>query len=402
MMAPLKNDCPVCGNGETHAFLAIPQVPIYCNVLWNSEDEALAAPKGDLDLAFCPDCGHVFNRAFDPGLMEYTGNYENSLHFSARFQEYAEALAADLMKRYDLRGKDIVEIACGKGDFLHMLCGGGKNRGVGFDPSYEPEREGEAGPDGFHVVQDYYSEKYLDQKADFICCRHALEHIQDGTEFMKSIRASIGERPDTVVFFEVPNVLWSLKDLGIWDFIYEHTSYFSDASLARCFQEAGFTVERCYEAFGGQYLGIEARPMETVAVASNSKRVAEIQGYVKAIPGDFEKKRSSWIKKLSLLEKSGRKAAVWGGGSKGATFLNLMAAKTSVVPCVVDINPHKQGKFVPGMGQKVISPQELSGYDVDLIIVMNPLYLEEIRRGVETLGITAEILAEGQIQESIS
>jgi len=395
MPASLKNDCPVCGNLDVEAFLKIPQVPVYCNVLWPSKAEAVDAPKGDLDLAYCGKCGHVFNRAFDPGLMEYTGNYENSLHFSARFQEFAEALVAGLTERYDLRDKDIVEIACGKGDFLRMLCEGGKNRGVGFDPSYEPDREVDTAAQGFEVVCDYYSEKYASQKADFICCRHALEHIQDAAAFMKSIRASVGDR-DTAVYFEVPNVLYSLKDLGIWDFIYEHTSYFSDASLARCFQEAGFAVERCEEAFGGQYLGIEARPGDQSSDA-DAERLAEIEGYVHAIPGDFAEKSSLWQKKLGELELAGGKAAIWGGGSKGATFLNLMAARTRVVPCVVDINPHKQGKFVPGTGQVVISPCQLADYDVDLIIVMNPLYLEEIGKQVAELGISAEILAEGQI-----
>jgi hypothetical protein len=102
MSAQVRSRCPVCDADEVKGFLEIPRVPVYCNVLWPSREEALAAPRGDLDLAYCGGCGHVFNRRFDPGLVEYTGDYENSLHYSPRFQEYADKLAADLIARHDL------------------------------------------------------------------------------------------------------------------------------------------------------------------------------------------------------------------------------------------------------------------------------------------------------------
>lgn len=87
-------------------FIEIPRVPVYCNVLWPTRDEALHAPRGDIRLAFCKGCTHIFNIAFDPGRMEYTQEYENPLHFSPRFQEYAMSLAERLIKDYDLYDKD--------------------------------------------------------------------------------------------------------------------------------------------------------------------------------------------------------------------------------------------------------------------------------------------------------
>ncbi|MCA9990344.1 MAG: hypothetical protein KDE29_05015, partial [Anaerolineales bacterium] len=110
----------------------------HCNVLWPTPAGARQAPRGDIQLHFCPTCGHVFNADFDPALMAYDQAYENSLHFSDRFQQYATALASDLVARYGLQGKDIVEIGSGQGDFLQLLCELGQNRGVGFDPSYDP------------------------------------------------------------------------------------------------------------------------------------------------------------------------------------------------------------------------------------------------------------------------
>jgi hypothetical protein len=229
-------------------------------VLWPTHHEAINAPKGNVDLYFCPSCGHIFNVDFDPSLMKYTQTYENSLHFSPRFQRYADSLATRLVEQYHLRDKDIIEIGCGQGDFLKSLCEIGDNRGVGFDPSYVPEPIKKDLQLTF--IQDYYSKAYQHYNIGCVCCRHVLEHIQNPIDFLTSIRQAIGNRPDTVVYFEVPNALFTLRDLGIWDIIYEHCSYFCSHSLTRLFTRSGFKVNHIAEQFDGQFLGIEAFPAE--------------------------------------------------------------------------------------------------------------------------------------------
>jgi 2-polyprenyl-3-methyl-5-hydroxy-6-metoxy-1,4-benzoquinol methylase len=80
--------------------------------------------------------------------------------------------------------------------------------------------------------------------ADFIACRHVLEHIADPATFLRQIRAWIGNRLDTVIFFEVPNALYVLRSMSIWDFIYEHVTYFTPPALAYLFGHCGFDVQR--------------------------------------------------------------------------------------------------------------------------------------------------------------
>ena len=63
-----------------------------------------------------------FNTAFDGALADYTGAYENSLHYSPTFRRYAEEQAATIVDRYDLHYKTIVEIGCGDAYFLKLLC----------------------------------------------------------------------------------------------------------------------------------------------------------------------------------------------------------------------------------------------------------------------------------------
>jgi 2-polyprenyl-3-methyl-5-hydroxy-6-metoxy-1,4-benzoquinol methylase len=249
----------VCGEARTAEFLSIPDAPLHCNILWNTREEAIGCAKGEIRLTACEGCEHVFNTAFDPTLMEYTERYENSLFFSQQFQKYAEGLAARLIERHGLRAKDIIEIGCGKGDFLKLLCRMGGNRGVGFDPSYEPELEAEP-LEGIEVVRDFYGERYKDYAADFICCRHVLEHIAEPAQFIGMLRRAIGNRPGTRLYFEVPNGLYSFRELGIWDIIYEHPSFFTSKSLTRLFEDANFLVSGTGIEFNNQFLWIEASP----------------------------------------------------------------------------------------------------------------------------------------------
>ena len=402
------NNHPVCPESEAILLLDMPGVPVHCNVLWPTRAAALAAPRGDIRLTYLPACGHTYNPAFDPSLMEYTQEYENSLHFSPRFQEYATALAEGLVEKYGLRDKDIVEIGAGKGDFLIMLCALSGNRGWGYDPSYVPE-PGYTAPN-VTFVQDFYTEKYLDQRADLIVCRHVLEHIPDPDAFIAQVRRAVGEQ-HSVVFFEVPNALWTLQRGGIWDVIYEHCSYYSPSSLAHLFERHGFRVLAVNEVFGGQFLTIEATPMagaggqgsggagEKEAIGDGfspapllPRAPAQLTADADAFAAAYRAKRDEWCGRLRQLAATGQRGVVWGAGSKGVTFLNATGAGEEIM-AVVDINPRKQGKYVAGTGQRIVAPAELAGIRPDFVIIMNANYREEIGGMLAEVRVAAEILA---------
>ena len=380
--------CPVCRGTNSVQLVNMTQVPAHCNLLWPTHADATSAPRGDIQLAFCPECGHVFNDSFDPSLMEYTQDYENSLHFSPRFQQYATSLAAGLVERHDLHGKDIVGVGSGRGDFLQMLCEMGGNRGVGFDPSYG----GQGGEGPVTFVQDFYSEKYTHYKADFISCRHVLEHIEAPVEFIEIVRRAVNGRQDTVVFFEVPNVLFTLRDLGIWDIIYEHCSYYSPHSLSRLFRQNGFRILDVQPAFNGQFLTIEAalqndEPDSWTADSDDKKRMEQDAA---TFAQDYREKVAGWRERLDAMTADGQCAVVWGAGSKGVTFMNIL--RTPVIEYVVDINPRKKGMHVAGTGQEIVPPDFLKEYQPDAVIIMNANYKEEIAQMLRDLGVNAEIL----------
>ncbi len=387
--------CPVCDSGSITQILEISQVPVYCNRLWESREQALASSRGNIRLCFCKSCNHIFNADFDPALLTYNTTYENSLHFSPKFQEYADNLAHRLVQTYSLYDKDIIEIGCGNGDFLKMLCDIGKNRGYGFDPSYSEERYGKRKNTGITFINDADSTQYSSYRSDLLCCRHVLEHIMHPQAFIQSIQDSIRGQNKTVVFFEVPNVMYTLKDSGIWDLIYEHCGYFTHTSLGHLFTSSGFHINALNDAFDGQFLHIEAsqennsadlRPVKDDTNKDNEYIINLVETFIDT----YNTITSSWRSELDAIRSLKQKAVVWGGGSKGVSFLNTLNVEDEI-KYVVDINPHKLHKYVAGTGHEIVSPEFLREYQPDVIYVMNPVYFNEIGRITESMHLKARL-----------
>ena len=386
--------CPVCSSTATTRLIHIQGIPVFCNMLWNSRVKALQAQSADIDLVFCHTCAHVYNAAFEADRMQYGPQYDNTLDYSPTFQKYIRDLAQRLVGSYRLQGKDIIEIGCGRGDFLRLLAATGQNRCLGFDPSYNPRQdEAEASDDQVSIIQDYYSEQYAHYRADFLICRQVLEHIRKPAAFLKMLRSAGAGRADPVIFAEVPNAMYTLKELGIWDLIYEHCSYFTALSLSRLFVEAGLDPINIEEAFGGQYLCIEGRPADQERKQGQvalDLSLDEVEQSVACFADNYDHTISEWRRILTEIDQSGAKAAVWGAGSKGITFLNVLP-RAEAIDFVIDINPHKQGLFVPGTGQQVVAPERIPAICPEVIIVMNPVYLDEIQKMIAGLNPPKDI-----------
>jgi hypothetical protein len=384
--------CPICGATNLEEILTLRGLPVMANVLWDHREEALRAPRGDVALVFCPVCGHGFNQAYDPAALNYDVQYENSLHFSPVFQNYAAWLARRLVEHHDLRGKTIIEIGSGKGEFLRMLCDLGGNVGTGFDPSYEPAPDERKGSISF--IRDLYSERYAHYQADLIISRHVLEHIYRPSEFIGSLRRTIGDHKRTVVFFEVPNWQYILRDTAIWDIIYEHFSYFSPHSLAGLFMRSGFNILNLAEGYDGQFLLIEALPRDIHRQApngANAQPLSELCSAVRAFSTASRQKLEEWRRRMNALHAAGKRVALWGAGSKGISFLNMLDL-ADTVDIIVDINPRKKGKFVTGAGQEIVPPEALKAYRPDTIIIMNPIYRHEIEKTTQSMGLSVDFL----------
>lgn len=386
--------CPACGTAGLATFYELSGVPVQSNLLVPTRDEALAFPRGDLRLAFCGACGFITNTAFDPATQHLSAQYEATQGFSPTFNAFARSLADQWADRYQLAGKHALEIGCGRGEFIALLCQVAGCHGIGIDPVADPARPPPGAPPGLRLIADFYSERYADLPADFVCCRHTLEHVPAPADFVWTVRRALGERYDTPVCFEVPDTFRILRDGAFWDLYYEHCSYFTAGSLMLLFRECGFApLDRVGREYDGQYLVIEAKPTPR----PTPKLLAEddfdlIEAYIEDFPNRCTRQLDRWWRVIDDAKARGRRLALWGAGSKAAGFLATLGLTDADLPHVVDINPHKQDTFMPVTAQRIVAPEALADDPPDIVIVMNPVYREEIGRDLRRLGLGGEVL----------
>jgi SAM-dependent methyltransferase len=332
---------------------------------------------GDLHICHCPNCDFVWNAAFDPSLLSYHHAYDNTQTCSPRFTEHLESLVALLVDDRGLRGRRIVEVGCGNGEFLRRLVkADDANSGIGFDPSYR-------GPlqdvDGRLVFErSFFGADEANGLADAVVSRHVIEHVDEPLAILELMRRAIASASDPRLFLETPDVAWILQRRVVWDFFYEHCSYFTPHSIKVAARIVGLEVVGVDLVFGGQYLWAQARPAQLARPSVAPPPAAGLG----AAAEEFERAECRlWERLAGQLDELAAEGpvAVWGAGAKGVTFVNQLDPAAEVVACVIDLNPAKQGGFLPGTGHPILSPQAAEEQGVATAILLNPNYDQEIR-----------------------
>jgi SAM-dependent methyltransferase len=374
-----KTICPNCRSAACcHPFYEVLGVPTNSCLLVEDRAGALEFPTGDIVLAVCSGCGFIFNAAWDSGRTVYSDRYEETQGFSPTFNTFNRAIAEDLVSSYDIRGKTVLEIGCGKGEFLTLICKLGDNHGIGYDPSFVPARQ--RSEQDVRFVREFFAEDTNEVAPDLLCCKMTLEHIEQTHRFLASVR-SVANRKDSIIFFQVPDVDRILKEGAFWDVYYEHCSYFSAASLECLFTATGFAVRRIWTGYDDQYLMILASPAEhepdTAPVdADGVDAIMRSSGRFAAAAA---RSRTAWLDRLRNWAASGQRTVLWGSGSKAVAFLTTLGVHDEIEH-VVDINPYRVGKFLPSTGQRIVAPSFLREYRPDNVIIMNPVYRNEVEQ----------------------
>jgi SAM-dependent methyltransferase len=377
------DDCPVCEAPQPMPFLRREAVPVHQNLLFDTPAAARSVARGVLDLRVCGRCGFVFNTAFDPGLLDYGPAYENSQDCSPAFDAYLGELVDHLVGTRGIRNGRVVEIGCGKGAFLTRLLTHADNssEGVGFDPSY-------LGPEvtlggRLRFSRAFYSPSTA-VPADVVVCRHVIEHVPDPLALLRTVRAATGVNR-VRIFFETPCVEWILRHRVPWDLFYEHCSLFTSHCLGLALTRAGFAVSVIRHVFGGQYLWAEA----VTGAAKWTTDCSETVRLARAF-GDEERTRlTRWVR---LVRELPGPVMAWGAGAKGVTFCNLTDPDARLLAGVVDVNPAKQGKYLPGTGHPIVSPEAAVAAGVAAVLVLNPNYTAEVADTLARLNSPAAVI----------
>ncbi|HAC60499.1 MAG TPA: methyltransferase [Rhodobiaceae bacterium] len=382
--------CPVCDYTAVSRLDAPLKMPVLMNKIYSTAAEGKAAVMGPLEFVACPRCGFTWNAAFDPSLIVYDEEYENDQTYSPSFRRHMQQRAQDVVDSVSVDESVVyLEVGCGQGRFIEevvAVAGGRLGSAEGFDPAWRGE-EG-TGPSGSRIHRCYFDKdtaSRLEKRPNVVVSRHTIEHVPDPISFLSSIREALGSGSTARMWVETPCVEWILKNRAMQDFFYEHCSLFTAGSLAFALERSGFRSPRISRVFGGQYLWAEA-------VACQSVEVSEPQtaGYE---PLDTVRKEflERWRAEIAAAADQGR-VALWGAGAKGVSFALLSDPEQRMIDHVVDVNPVKQRKYLPGSGLLVLSPEEAAKRIAKTVFVMNPNYLDEISATAREVGINARLV----------
>ena len=378
-------ECPGCGARRFRGSLPLRRQPVVLNYRFPTPEAATRVPRRDMLLRQCATCGLVFNATFDPRVIPYDADYENRQCFSEAFNAHLGHLADSLVRDHRLRGRSILEVGCGKGDFLRIICRKARSKGVGYDTSFEPGTTGE--PQGLSFHREYLDSESVPGTFAAVICRHVVEHVPGIGAFLQELRAIGLAAKARVVFLETPRWEWIVEHRAFWDVFHEHCNYFPERSLAHLCQLAGFRVLRQRSVFGGQYQTLELDPNPR---RSHHPRPPGIHSG--SALGSFARRFSRC---QSALERSIRARAcgqpwgLWGAGAKGVAMVNQLPRTRPAL--VVDSNPSKQGGVIPGTRIPIVAPEDPRLVRLSFLLIANPNYLEEIQKTLRRIRFTGSV-----------
>ncbi|WP_430442670.1 MAG: class I SAM-dependent methyltransferase [Pseudomonas piscis] len=337
-----------------HELYRVADLPVLQNRTFADARSARESASADMVLVQDLESGLIYNQAFDADKLSYDSDYQNEQAHSGQFQQHLMDVEGIVARHF--KDRQLIEVGCGKGYFLELLRGLGYSI-TGIDPAYEGDNP--------QVIKAPFT-RQLGLSAEAIVLRHVLEHIADPLAFLRAIaEANQGGQ----IYIEVPCFDWILEHQAWFDVFYEHVNYFRLEDLQRMFG----SVHEAGHLFGGQYLYVVAD------LGSLKPRLQAPEGPLQ-MPAGFT---ASLERAKRIIESApGTGAGIWGASSKGVIYSLFLQRAGVTVDQVVDINPAKQGRYLPLSGMRVSSPQEaMEALPVGAnLFVMNSNYLEEIKR----------------------
>lgn len=387
-----RSDCPCCGSEKAVTVLDEREaVPTLQNTTLATRELALKYVTAALKMVQCEECGFVWNDAYDPAAIVYDETYNNDVSASAYYLNHLDKMADWVLSAIpDEEPIHYVEVGCGSGDFIILLLEKGGDRiksAVGFDPSHTGNTKL---PDDVVIHSRFFGAdeiELLSAETNIICSRHTIEHIHNPRPFVEALSAPVKDG-SIKLLLETPDVNWILEHGAFQDFFYEHCSIFTPTSMTAILNSVGM-VANVSNVYDGQYMWIEASRVPVSRTLSNlqdHRKLAE--NYVSRLKDYLSK----WNQTLDQLNATGP-VALWGGASKGVTFALLMKNEFDFpFECAIDLNPDKQGRFLPTTGLEVVDPQSAKERGVTSIVIMNHNYETEIRQMINGMDWSPEVL----------
>ena len=374
--------CRHCGTELTLPFLDLGSAPPSNSYL---TDTALHAPEKwyPLRVMVCTECWLVQTEDFTDHEELFSADYAYFSSFSDSWLRHARSYVEAMVERFALgTGAHVVEVAANDGYLLQYV----RERGIpclGVEPTASTAAV--ARSKGIEIVESFFGRRLASElraagkAADLMVANNVLAHVPDINDFVGGF--SILLRESGVATFEFPHLLRLVEGVQFDTVYHEHFSYLSLLAVARIFERNGLRacdVEEL-ETHGGS-LRVFAQRADTGAspVAARveamlaRERAAGMTAasYYQDFQPRAEKIKDDLLQFLIDAKRSGKTVAAYGAAAKGNTMLNFAGVRPDLIAFVVDRNPAKQGKFMPGSRIPIVAESELQESRPDHVLVL--------------------------------
>lgn len=374
--------CRHCDTELTNTFIDLGSSPPSNSYL---TEQTMNEPEKwyPLKVLVCDHCWLVQTEDFVGVGEMFSEDYAYFSSFSTSWLEHAEKYVEQMSSRFNLTNDStVVEVAANDGYLLQFVMG----KGIpcyGIEPTHSTAQA--AREKGIEIIEEFFgvvkAEELAKQgrQADLTAANNVLAHVPDINDFVKGF--SILLKPDGIATFEFPHLL-NLVEQNQFDTIYhEHYSYLSLTAVQAIFDENDLSVFDVEElSTHGGSLRIYAQRSDTgqhkdtEAVAllqqkedgSGMNNVNFYQGFQEKI----EKVKTDFLSFLLSAKQQGKSVAGYGAAAKGNTMMNYAGVRPDLISYVVDRNPAKQNKYMPGSRIPIVSEEYLIKDKPDYVVIL--------------------------------
>lgn len=363
-ISPNGYKCIVCGSPLENAETLFVCDNMPCSAQDIPTKEELSKDRGiQLKLVQCKCCGlvqiptepvHYYKKVIRAG-----GGTTTMVNL--RNEQYTE-----FMDRFNLKGKKILEVGCGKGEFLHIWKEY-EVRAVGIE--YDQELVTRARNEGMEVYKAYADDantQLPEAPYDAFVQFNFLEHQPYPNDMLQCIYNNLTE--DGVGLVTVPSLEYILKYDGYYELIKDHIAYYSEETLKFLFQKNGFEVIDCHTV-----------NRDTHSIMVRKRKKADVSSWKE----NFDSLKQELFDYVNGYVSQGKKVAVWGASHQGFTLIPSLGLSDKIA-YIIDSAPFKQGKYAPASHVPIVDRKHYFEEPVASIMIVAPGYTDEIANIIKT------------------
>ena len=336
-----------------------------------------------LKVLVCEQCWLVQAESYSRASELFNDEYAYFSSFSDAWLAHSEKYVNEMVERFSLSGTShVVEVASNDGYLLQFV----KSRGIpclGVEPTASTANA--ARLKGIDTVERFFGVSLARElaaegkSADLTAANNVLAHVPDINDFVRGFTILL--KPQGVATFEFPHLFQLITERQFDTIYHEHFSYLSFTTVSEIFESQGLSV------FDVETIGTHGGSLRIFAQRSDlgarprSTRVSEMmelessvgmrsRTFYEGFERDAETAKAELLKILVESKLAGKKVAAYGAAAKGNTFLNYAGIKSDLISYVVDRNPAKQGKWMPGSRIPIVDEAHLKQHQPDVIVIL--------------------------------